>query len=137
MSDKELFDKYAEICDYRVKRLVDIGESTLFMALRDLLRRGSRLSAARDANRIGPDTPDCDMVICPQCTSQFRAIPVNVQRELAEAERDAARYRWIRSPKSGQLGWWHIKYNDDPAKIDAAIDAAMPTATVTAAEGER
>jgi hypothetical protein len=50
---------------------------------------------------------------------------------LAEAERDAARYRWIRSPQSGQAGWWHVKFNDDPAKIDAAIDAAMAAETVS------
>ena len=31
------------------------------------------------------DTPDNDLVICPNCVHQFRAIPVNVQRELAEA----------------------------------------------------
>lgn len=29
------------------------------------------------------DTPNNDLVICPQCCHQFRAIPVNVQRELA------------------------------------------------------
>ena len=57
-----------------------------------------------------------DEVICPNCVHQFRAIPPNVQAELAEsddrarrlaewldtererrkaAEKDAARYRWI------------------------------------------
>ena len=48
-----------------------------------------------------------------------------LKARLAEAERDAARYRWIRSPRSGQAGWWHIKYNVDPEQIDAAIDTAM------------
>lgn len=36
--------------------------------------------------RIGPEEPDNDLVICPQCTSQFRAIPVNVQKRLRELE---------------------------------------------------
>jgi hypothetical protein len=36
---------------------------------------------------MGPRTPDNDMVICPNCTCQFVAIPVNVQARLAEAER--------------------------------------------------
>ena len=38
------------------------------------------------SERFGPTTPDNDMVICPCCTSQFVAIPVNVQARLAEAE---------------------------------------------------
>lgn len=32
---------------------------------------------------IGPREPDMTMVICPACTSQFRAIPVEVQEEVA------------------------------------------------------
>lgn len=37
------------------------------------------------AERAGPDTPDNAMVICPHCTSQFGAIPVDVQTALSEA----------------------------------------------------
>lgn len=37
-----------------------------------------------------------DEVICPNCTHQFRAIPVNVQAELAACREDAERYRWLR-----------------------------------------
>jgi hypothetical protein len=33
----------------------------------------------------GPRDPDNDLVICPTCTSQFRAIPVNVQKLMATA----------------------------------------------------
>jgi hypothetical protein len=36
-------------------------------------------------NNLGPREPNNDMVICPNCTCQFRAIPVNVQKEAAEA----------------------------------------------------
>ncbi len=36
---------------------------------------------------IGPRTPDSSMVICPVCTSQFVAIPVDVQQRVAELER--------------------------------------------------
>jgi len=36
--------------------------------------------------RTGPDTPNNDMVICPHCTSQFTAIPVNVQAQLRALE---------------------------------------------------
>jgi pyridoxal/pyridoxine/pyridoxamine kinase len=40
---------------------------------------------------------NCDEVICPQCCHQFRAIPVNVQRELAASQRDVKRLRqWQR-----------------------------------------
>lgn len=36
--------------------------------------------------RVGPSTPNNDMVICPCCTSQFAAIPVNIQSRLAALE---------------------------------------------------
>jgi hypothetical protein len=37
----------------------------------------------RDAvARTGPVEPNNDMVICPTCTSQFRAVPVNVQNQV-------------------------------------------------------
>jgi hypothetical protein len=38
------------------------------------------------SNNMGPRTPDNDMVICPNCTCQFVAIPVNVQARLAEMD---------------------------------------------------
>jgi hypothetical protein len=48
------------------------------------------LEAARNAppviTRVGPTEPDNDMVICPACTSQFKATPVNVQARLRELE---------------------------------------------------
>ena len=48
-------------------------------------------------SRIGPTEPDDTMVICPVCTSQFRAIPLDVQRVrdelLAVAKRYAAECR--------------------------------------------
>lgn len=39
-------------------------------------------SVATLASRVGPTTPNDDMVICPACTSQFIAVPVSVQRAL-------------------------------------------------------
>jgi hypothetical protein len=41
-----------------------------------------RQTVETTACRVGPDEPNNDMVICPQCTSQFTAIPVNVQSRL-------------------------------------------------------
>lgn len=38
-------------------------------------------SVSPPPSRIGPTEPDDTMVICPVCTSQFRAIPLDVQRE--------------------------------------------------------
>lgn len=35
---------------------------------------------------FGPRVPDNSMVICPNCTSQFVAIPVDVQKRLASVE---------------------------------------------------
>lgn len=34
---------------------------------------------------LGPREPNNDMVICPNCTCQFVAIPVNVQKRLSDA----------------------------------------------------
>lgn len=54
----------------------------------------ARLAEARGwaPRRVGPIEPDNDMVICPNCTSQFGAIPVNDQRwrNLLEAQCVAA-----------------------------------------------
>ena len=33
---------------------------------------------------LGPREPNDDLVICPNCTCQFRAVPVNVQKVLSE-----------------------------------------------------
>ena len=44
MSDKELFEKYAEICDYRQRRLMDVQETAMFCALRDMLNKGAKLA---------------------------------------------------------------------------------------------
>lgn len=44
MSDKELFEKYAEICDHRQRRLMDVQETAMFCALRDMLNKGAKLA---------------------------------------------------------------------------------------------
>jgi hypothetical protein len=41
---------------------------------------------------VGPREPDNDMVICPHCTSQFVATPVNVQKRIAELEKALAAF---------------------------------------------
>jgi hypothetical protein len=70
-------------------------------------------------------TPDNDCVICPKCTHQFGAIPVNVQARLAAAEGDAERYRWLRDV--GTKTWvplqqqWRV---ESPSDCDRIIDAA-------------
>lgn len=48
-------------------------------------------------NRIGPDVPNNGMVICPQCTSQFVAIPVDVQEEIRGLKHDLEKYMQIAS----------------------------------------
>lgn len=35
---------------------------------------------------LSNQTPDDDKVICPNCTIQFRAVPVNIQKQLKEAQ---------------------------------------------------
>lgn len=45
----------------------------------------------QDTAQVAQDVPDNDCVICPACAWQFRAIPVNVQRQLADAQQYEAR----------------------------------------------
>lgn len=63
-----------------LERLRPLVESSMERELIDAALAG----AEQKPQRIGPDVPDNDMVICPACTSQFVAIPVNVQKQLAE-----------------------------------------------------
>jgi hypothetical protein len=58
-------------------------------AIAELLRR-----AEPPPSRIGPTEPDDTMVICPVCTSQFRAIPLDVQWQLA----------FLSAPERGERG---------------------------------
>lgn len=39
------------------------------------------------STNLGPREPNDDMVICPNCTCQFRAIPVNIQKELLRLQK--------------------------------------------------
>lgn len=62
-----------------------------------------RLRGAPETNAkagMGPREPNNDMVICPNCTCQFVAIPINVQDRL------------------GRING----YNDNPAHYDPEID---------------
>lgn len=71
-----------------------IDELRQAVSLRDVFAKALVVSVDKTENLQGhpvdksPDlqVPNDDMVICPNCVHQFRAIPVNVQHELA-AER--------------------------------------------------
>ena len=67
-----------------------------------------------------------------RCDPEMHCKYCDAAAEVAALREDAERYRWLRSPQSGQAGWWHIKYNVDPVKIDAAIDAARAAALAPA-----
>lgn len=102
-----------------------------------------------DMNDWDLEVPNNDMVICPKCVHQFRAIPVNVQHELADERKrreDAVRYDALCRALAGswfygnwtaetynermqeqmmrELGWWPIT-EDELVARGAAIDAAM------------
>jgi chromosome segregation ATPase len=55
-----------------------------------------------------------------------------LRAKLAEAERDARRYRWLRSTADNECDYlsledraWQMLYNGTPDELDAAIDQAM------------
>ena len=100
MSDKELFEKYATICDHRQSRLMDVQETALFMALGDMLRRGAE--AADEIERLRADN--------------------------AALRADAERYRWL--VENAKHIPWSKQFpglNADTG-LDAAIDAAIAPA---------
>jgi hypothetical protein len=76
-------------------------------------------------NNLGPREPNNDMVICPNCTCQFRAIPVNVQKELAEA-RVALReieHEWLNEADSALLEVMNAVMEKYAAALKAAREA--------------
>lgn len=59
-------------------------------------------------------------IISPSAAAEYEEGMAALRERLAEAERDAARYRWLRDRA------WPFEFNGDtPADADAAIDAAM------------
>jgi hypothetical protein len=54
------------------------GTDPVAVAIMDAAKQ----KAAHALLRTGPVEPNNDMVICPTCTSQFRAVPVNVQNQV-------------------------------------------------------
>jgi hypothetical protein len=78
---------------------------------------------------LGPRTPNNDMVICPACTCQFVAIPVNVQARLAEAVQllvDAL----IRGRRKELLSGYWVEYVEKFLRPTASADAARYAAHV-------
>jgi hypothetical protein len=63
-----------------------------------------------DMNDWDLEVPNNDMVICPKCVHQFRAIPVSVQHELAD-ERER------RKDAETALGEVVACHNSDPILI--------------------
>lgn len=79
--------------------------------------------------RIGPDTPDSSMVICPHCTSQFTAISVNDQKwrsSLEFALRPHA--KWLRMAADEIRAANHAGWGNTCEQAADAIDAAMAEA---------
>ena len=70
--------------------------------------------------RVGPTQPDNNMVICPTCTSQFPAIPVNVQKRLQGIEQPVAWRYPIADAKDSNIHWRLLehrpadKFNPEP-----------------------
>ena len=58
-----------------------------------------------------------------QITTATTAREILLQKQLAEAQRDAERYRWMRDKETSE-GWDIIGRSGTPDQIDAAIDAA-------------
>ena len=97
--------------------------------VRDVFASAVVAQAMQEVDKM-PDSrvPDDDMVICPGCVHQFRAIPVNVQARIAalEAERDALRQKLdgILKAYDAYRGRGMLPAPYQYALLVAAIDAA-------------
>jgi hypothetical protein len=87
MSEKELFEKYAEICDHRQRRLMDVQESALFCALRDMLKKGARLAGSVNGPTQSTISHDDWYALCNE-RDALRADNERLRARLAEAERE-------------------------------------------------
>ena len=71
------------------------------------------------------DTPKTDIRHCESC-GQVRFPSDHWQRELAAAQADAERYRWLRGDKRGRsLSVSSLEWTGNAELSDAAVDAAM------------
>lgn len=81
------------------------------------LMMGSRSPVETSPPRIGPIEPDNASVICPHCTSQFRAIPVNVQNQLREMGKagDDLAHQYVYT--SFHERWWQARGGHDACTV--------------------
>lgn len=96
-------------------------------------------SVSLPPSRIGPTEPDDTMVICPVCTSQFRAIPLDVQRERDELQQSfdlrwrasmRAIKRWQEAHPGSDLTWpdhadlvvWLLEQLDAAREVEGRSD---------------
>lgn len=77
--------------------------------------------------------PDCknefvQPFVCTTCGAEklYDATVVTLQNQLAAAQSDAKRYRWLRDDGRGRsLSVSSLEWTGNPELSDAAIDAAM------------
>lgn len=87
----ELRKSIKNACDVALKLPMVTALAEILGNIRTLVTRDLPVETS---GRVGPNTPNNDMVICPHCTSQFTAIPVNVQKRLQGIEQPVA-WRWV------------------------------------------
>ena len=115
MSDKELFEKYAEICDHRQRRLMDVQETALFCALRDMLKRGAKQAELVNGPTQSTISHDDWYALC----NERDALRAEVER----LRKDAERYRWLRDSQPEIVD--ATLMDREPHQWDSAIDAAI------------
>lgn len=99
-------------CGHKPVRYVRADIHDALAAERDALRANGEIAAEKLAQWDG---------IYQKLLDQYDALAAR----LAEAERDAARYRWLR-----RRAWPFSFAGDKPEDADAAIDEAMAASTV-------
>lgn len=101
-------DHKAEI--ERLRSMLETREQ----ALRQFDRQ---LTAHETSQNLGPREPNNDMVICPACTCQFVAIPVNVQQQLRGMGKagDNLAHQSIYTPFHER--WWQARGGHDECTV--------------------
>lgn len=90
--DAKVAEEFAMIKGYEIHDPsgVDPAAQAILEAARKRAEAAETAAPPAPPTRLGPTEPHPDMVICPNCTSQFKAVPVNIQARLRELEANAA-----------------------------------------------
>ena len=118
-NDRDRYAREANRAEAEVARLKDSLRQA--NGVRDVFASAVVMQTMQEVDKM-PDSrvPDDDMVICPGCVHQFRAVPVNVQARIAALEAERGALRHLLAECLPTLRQWAPNSVDLIGRIDAA-----------------